>query len=229
MLSVSQKWVWHLQLRALFRAISRSTCRITSIEMEKPSKCLDGVSCEGSRIAYAWYWKRRKPVILSSAFKFDPEDLLVTKFIFSNLTHLDLDLLSTSHMHSPPAPASDSYWADLPETFQALKKLTSLSLNLKSYKYRSDDDYNDIAELFNSPFLTLPCLLTLKLLRFRSSGTSLSSFLRRHPTIQNLSLSYVNSTEWNFRRVPAYSPGWISLVEDMRLLRLRRLSWYCIE
>jgi hypothetical protein len=113
-LSIPHTWIQPFQLRALFRAISRSSAKITSIDTEAGSWCFDEGSGDDSKAVYIRYYKEKKPVVISSAFELDPKDLAITKSIFSNLTHLNLTIYSAIrrlHAHSPPPV---TYWADLP-------------------------------------------------------------------------------------------------------------------
>lgn len=221
-------FVQPFQLRALFRAIFRSKSHITSLRHDTGSWWLDVRPANASGVSYVWHWMEKKPVVLSSAFELSPEDLLITKSIFRNLTRLDLTLFSLVNRKWLPSPTLKPYWADLPKALHALTSLTALSLDLTDLHYwhsEEDKPQDDIVELFESPPLTLPRLRTLRLAHFRISTTGLSSLLRRHPTIQGLTLRHLISTDWDNPN----EPGWIELVEDMRSMRLRRLHLYGIK
>jgi len=112
-LAISHARIRPFQLRALFRAISRSNSLVTSIEHENGSLWFDEGSGVGSEVVYVRYWKEKQPVIVSSAFELDPEELSITKSIFSNLTHLNIALYSDVCRYLPHASPSEPHWASL--------------------------------------------------------------------------------------------------------------------
>ncbi|KAL2069491.1 hypothetical protein VTL71DRAFT_14170 [Oculimacula yallundae] len=260
--SVSRKWIRKDQMLALFGAISASKAQILKIKSEgywtsrkysRLNNCDfgDDDHIVGS-IKYcipdfetAVYAKEMQPIMLADNFQLNLDELALTQAIFNNLTHLELQLFSSEDMGTFDSDSLDTLstkcWADLPKALQSLTHVTNLALDF-NVRRRVDQQcleyfaHDDLIELFSHPPITFPKLQTLSLSQFRSSGTTVKSFLERHTSIRDLKLKYVIDLEdlercWDDPYNPLDLPSlpWMEALEVMRSYRLRRVHLKGIE
>ncbi|PVH78445.1 hypothetical protein DL98DRAFT_516772 [Cadophora sp. DSE1049] len=198
-----------------------------------------------SDLETAVYDKEIPPSILSSDFRLNSKELVLTQQVFSNLTHLELHLFTTEELGKLDSldmtGLPTSYWADFPKVVQSLTQVTNLSLDFRIRRMIDQQleiyyFHDDLEELFANPLLTLPKLRSLSLSQFRSSVSNVKSLLERHPGIQNLKLKYIIeatdlTTYWDNPDDPIQriSSQWIEILEVLRSYKLKRLDLKGIE